>query len=176
MRTAPRACEERCTAASRQTLHVLRHPKAPRACGTRRLDRRFICDIALVPARDTAVRAAATGTALASAAPTARRPRRRCVNSSSVPATEADLKPWQGAPITIAGAIDVDASDRHRRPFADETRAAPALGPALDADAARDELAKTKNDVRRARDEVEEWKKLYTDLKSLVDRKLVDAE
>ena len=45
-----------------------------------------------------------------------------------------------------------------------------------EAAAARDELAKTKTDVRRARDEVEEWKKLYTDLKSLVDRKLVDVE
>ena len=149
-------------AASRQTLHVLRHPKAP------------ICDIALVPrarysGQGRGDRDGARKRAKASPAPTFSK-------FLIGPGDRSGLKPWQGAPITIAGAIDVDASDRHRRPFADETRAAPALGPALDADAARDELAKTKNDVRRARDEVEEWKKLYTDLKSLVDRKLVDAE
>jgi hypothetical protein len=92
------------------------------------------------------------------------------------PGDRSGLKPWQDAPITLAGAIDADASEHHRRPVADETRAAPTPASAADADAARDELAKTKTNLSRARDEVEEWKKLYTDLKSLVDRKLVDAE
>ena len=51
---------------------------------------------------------------------------------------------------------------------------APTTSGAVDDDA-RAALAKKSTELDRARAEVEEWKKLYGDLKSLVDRQLVDA-
>jgi len=149
-------------AASRQTLHVLRHPKAP------------ICDICLVP------RARYSGQGRGDRDGDRKRAKVSPAPTFSKfligPGDRSGLKPWQDAPITLAGAIDADASEHHRRPVADETRDAPPPASAADADETRDALAKTKTNLSRARDEVEEWKKLYTDLKSLVDRKLVDAE
>jgi pre-rRNA-processing protein IPI3 len=145
--------------ASRQTLHILRHPKAP------------ISDIALIPrSRYSGQGRGDYGTdrkrAKTSAAPTFSK-------FLIGPGDRSGLKPWQGTLVSIPGggvskkrAVDVSQTSVH-----DDTPATSG-GDNGEAHAA---LAKKSTELDRARAEVEEWKKLYGDLKSIVDRQLVDA-
>jgi hypothetical protein len=81
------------------------------------------------------------------------------------------LKPWQGTSVSIFGISKKRAVDASQTVVCDD---APTTSGAVDDDA-RAALAKKSTELDRARAEVEEWKKLYGDLKSLVDRQLVDA-
>ena len=143
--------------ASRQTLHILRHPKAP------------ISDIALIP------RSRYSGQGRGDYGADRKRAKTLPAPTFSKfligPGDRSGLKSWQGTSVSIFGISKKRAVDASQTVVCDD---APTTSGAVDDDA-RAALAKKSTELDRARAEVEEWKKLYGDLKSLVDRQLVDA-
>ncbi|CEG00088.1 WD40 repeat [Ostreococcus tauri] len=145
--------------ASRQTLHILRHPKPP------------ICDVLLVPL--SAYAESSRGDAGSSRKRAKTTPAPTLSKILIGTGDRSGLKPWQGAPVALAGARE---SSRPRAAAAARTAAARAVPADAESEIARlkSDLAARSDDVSTARNDAEKWKKLYNDLKSIVDAQLVD--
>lgn len=153
-------------AASRQTLQILRHPKAP-ICATAMISRsRF-------SGEGRGDRGAEKRRAKSSPAPTFSK-------FLIGPNDRSGIKPWQGAPTTLTGTVV-----EHKRPrravtstttTSTSTNAPEPTPQSEDVAALRDALTAARADADAARADAEEWRKLHGDLKTIVDRQLVDAE
>lgn len=151
-------------AASRQTLQILRHPKAP-ICATAMISRsRF-------SGEGRGDRGAEKRRAKSSPAPTFSK-------FLIGPNDRSGIKPWQGAPTTLTGTVA-----EHKRPrravtstTTTSTSTSTNAPQSEDVAALRDALTAARADADAARADAEEWRKLHGDLKIIVDRQLVDAE
>jgi pre-rRNA-processing protein IPI3 len=149
-------------AASRQTLHILRHPKAS------------ICATVLVPRS----RYSGQGRGDAGAdKKTSRKPPPPPTFSKFLigAGDRSGVKPWQGPTVVIPSGA--------KRQRVDDvvvvnvsTGASRAPEDAEDAENVLARLNQATADAAKANADVEQWKTLYLELKQLVDRQLVDSD
>jgi pre-rRNA-processing protein IPI3 len=152
-------------AASRQTLHILRHPKAS------------ICATVLVPRS----RYSGQGRGDAGAEKTRSKPTPPPTFSKFLigAGDRSGVKPWQGPNVVIRSSSSAKRQRREMRvdeDAGDGDVATAAVPDAAETADIRVRLNHALADAAKANADVEQWKTLYLELKQLVDRQLVDSD